>query len=472
LADLTAAVVQSFSDIWSDVDRTIAQIETAANALPVSAELNNASQVSSKASLTFEKANAIAGYVRDFRKMSSIFFEGNLTDIRKHYAIIETNRQKIATLAQSIISTTQIDKRVMQIIYELNRVALSFRTQTERFHILVVSLFGRIREKIVAPPNEDSFLRSNVTQRDFLKCVLSLVNCAQENARITTQSIDRIHQLLLTRIIEIKSIAVKLILARPGYRDGEVLDALSQFAKKSGKLEIRQDHNLHCRLCVVDDKYAIVSSCDLLYDSHSWHFDAGVSTIKMIAAVSKYFDEIWEHSVSLDHVERPIAGQTKLIVYYDKEHHKRPHEILDEINEGLAQRDNWVRFRTSHIEGVGYVDSSIAAEDAATLLRDLGAAFLTAVVPVQTITTISNTDELAKAVSDFASREFTQPAPVLAKFQKLSKSTVLGESIQNAPSIIDRTLEELGRKRSDGQGAYEFHVYLCSDDLVLGYTRS
>jgi hypothetical protein len=466
------AVETSFSDLWSQVDHALGQIETAAESLPAKAQMNNLTNVTSTARTVRDNASAIGGYVREFRRMGAIFFEGDLIDLRRLYGLVEVHRRKLLGLAESVSSASRIDGPLMKLIDELSSLALGFRSRGETLHTFVIQLFAKIKGKIRPPPTDDYFLRSTVTQREFLECVLSMLDHAEKGAKIASQSIDRIHQVLLTNIIKARAITMKLLLGKPELKDGKVLEELRQFAANTGNLEIRQNYGLHGRLCVIDDKYAIVSSCDLVYDTHSWHYDAGVATLRMVGQVSTYFDDIWQHSVGLDSIEKPIPGETKLIVHYDKSQ-KKPAEIVDEINEGLVHRDKWVRFRTSHVEGIGYVDSILTAEEAVSLLRDVGPVFLNTVIPIREIRRIKDHDDFANAISNFAKQEFTDSVSVFPRFERLSKSTALKDSDQNIESIIRTILVKEGRAvgLNSVPNDYELHVYLYGEELVLGYCR-
>jgi hypothetical protein len=456
--------------MWGRVESVTSDLESSAETMPTLLIAQNLGGTKQRASAAKGNTNKMKGVLREFRELSTVFFEKDLSEIRKYYVLVERHRCEIGELAQQVSEVTRFDNVTEQKVESFVSRAMSFRPESERFHQFIVSRLGGIPEKIKDLAGDQIFLKSSALYRDFLVAVLSAVNSAVKEVRIACQNIDRIHVSLLAKIIKSRDVPIRLVLRYGPEKGHLVLEDLRQVSSGSTKLTVRQNHALHSRICLVDDRCAIVSSCDLVYPTHSLHLEAGIYSQLVVSSVAEYFEQIWEHSVDIASGDAPILDKTKLIIHYDPSHHGNPREIIEEVRGALGDSDAWVGFRKSPIQGIGYVDSVLTPEEVCKSLTDLPLIHVRKVIPAKLVCRLQSEDDLLAQASEFARRECVEKLPILVSFRKLCHSDTIRGTDQELTTNIVRRLNELGMKASVAptNPGCQVCVYLYEDILVLG----
>ena len=242
---------------------------------------------------------------------------------------------------------------------------------------------------------------------------------------------------------------------------------------KSTNLLVKVNYEAHSRIYIADDKFAMVTTTDLVYATHFAHFEAGFYTAEEdnVKNIIDFFDAIWKNSVVLVEHERPLVNKTKAIVEFEDEgRHYHPLEIMEEVKLAIYHKDRWVRFRTAQEKGWGYIDSKLNPDEIVKNLKDVGTIVIKNIIPVEIIREVKDIDEIILTANEFIKNRLRKEEyNVIVK--KLSTKNPFKKGINEIRNSILESLATILDSNFLESASHIFYLFIYEKTIILGYKQ-
>lgn len=464
--------------LWQHLNRENSLLQENVTSILFGLETKNRGKMNHGCDSMLNSLRTIGSKMRIAYRIGLIFLKENRSEVYslfvKTQRVRSQIREKIRTLKKfaqdRTCSLDDVRGQVESILSEIEREAILLEASCDEFRVLLDRSIG---ELLFSFPNQDfgsCFIRSEPSYSDTLEYLLGTIFITRKDLQIMTPMLDHIHALILTTLLETNNeLSTKLLLRYP-HRNGYEMIELLLSCSRIRNLETKVNFDLHSRVLLSDQKRGVISSADLNYLAYYGHIEAGVSFDQenLLKNVAEFFEQIWDNSIELEFLDKPIRDYTKAIVQYrDKNSRDRPGDLVEELHLALGHADPWIRIRFSPTVEWAYIDSRhLSPLRICRTLSDFDRLYIVSAIPVEIHRNVANSQEIIQLVESLIANKSLITRNVNIEVVKLSDKPTIDHVDRIKQKIADK-LRDIGFSvRSDSK--IVIWIFLYEQECLIG----